>query len=223
MTTPARRQPPCCCTRDSVPKLAQLISYLDSVKGRADLKKLTELLKGIKVSRADVAPACNFGEAGYRRNRIAGSEHYELLALCWRSGDRTPIHDHQGVSCAFKVVEGTGTEIRFAPTGSGLICPVATIPMEPGYVCCADDADIHEVANFQARGNDLITLHIYSPPIRKMNTYEFNAPVTAGTAAQYAGLPPRKSSGAVTKRTRTPATKRSKKAVKSARRPARTR
>ena len=223
MPTPARRQPPCCCTRESVPKLAELISYLDSVKGRADLRKLTELLKGIKVSRADVAPACNFGEAGYRRNRIAGSEHYELLALCWRSGDRTPIHDHQGVSCAFKVVEGKGTEIRFTATDSGLICPVATIPLEPGYVCSADDADIHEVANFQAKGHDLITLHIYSPPIRKMNTYEFNAPVTADTAAQYAGMPPKSPAQSTTRRTKIRVKRQAKKVVKSTRRPARAR
>ncbi len=180
--------PACVCARSSVPKLAELIDYLDGLKGQADLGKLAKLLSGLKLTRKDVAPACVFGEKGYRRNRIAGSEHYELLALCWRSGDRTPIHDHQGVSCAFRVVEGTGTEIRFTGTPSGLVCPTNAVSMKPGYVCAAAEADIHQVANMQAPGADLITLHIYSPPIRKMNTYEFAAAIPADVANKYAGL-----------------------------------
>jgi cysteine dioxygenase len=178
----------CVCARSAVPKLGELIAYLDGLDGRANLAKLARLLGGLKITRQDVAGACIFGEKGYRRNRIAGSEHYELLALCWRSGDRTPIHDHQGVSCAFRVVEGTGTEIRFAGTPSGLVCPTQAVLMKPGYVCAAEDADIHQVANMQAAGTDLITLHIYSPPIRKMNTYEFAAPISADVANKYAGL-----------------------------------
>jgi cysteine dioxygenase len=176
------------CTAEAAerfPKLASLIGYLDTLKGRADLRKLNEMLAGIDVRRCDIAPCCGFGQAGYKRNTICESPFYELLALCWRSGDRTPIHDHQGVSCAFKVVEGVGTEIRFQVTPSGLICPVAMIPMSPGYICSADDPDIHQVANMQAAGSDLITLHIYSPPIKTMNTYEFASPVTAEVAASY--------------------------------------
>jgi cysteine dioxygenase len=155
------------------PKLAALVSYLDSLSGRADLDKLAALLKDLTVTRQDIAPACIFGTGAYRRNTISRSEHYELLALCWHSGHTTPIHDHRGVSCAFRVVEGTGTEIRFTPTPSGLICPAQVNAMPPGYVCAAEDADIHQVANMQSPGVDLITLHIYSPPIAKMHTYHF--------------------------------------------------
>ncbi len=45
--------------------------------------------------------------------------------------------------------------------------------MGEGYVCAAEDSDIHQVANMQAAGKDLVTLHIYSPPIVRMNTYEY--------------------------------------------------
>ncbi|MGQ0627360.1 MAG: cysteine dioxygenase [Phycisphaerales bacterium] len=167
---------PCPPAHDAIerfPKLAALIEYLDGLTGRADLRVLERLLATTEVTPHDLSPACHFGEAGYRRNTISRTDHYELLALCWRSGDCTPIHDHQGVSCAFKVVEGSGTEIRFSVTGSGLVCPVATTTMPPGYICAADDADIHLVANMQPRGRDLVTMHIYSPPIQQMNTYRF--------------------------------------------------
>ncbi len=177
-----------CCpsaAAGAFPKLAKLITYLGSLNGRADLRVLTGLLDEVRITRADILPACIFGTGGYRRNTIAESKWFELLALCWRSGHCTPIHDHAGVSCAFRVIEGTGTEIRFQTTPSGLICPVATIPMPPGYVCAAADADIHQVANMQTPGTDLITLHIYSPPIAKMKTYKFATSDGAECAGKY--------------------------------------
>jgi cysteine dioxygenase len=169
------------------PKLARLIAYLDSLNGRADLKVLSKLLGEIQITRQDILPACIFGAHGYKRNTISRSQHYELLALCWHSGHCTPIHDHQGSSCAFRVVEGTGTEIRFELTPSGLICPAAVNRMQPGYVCAAEDADIHQVANMQAPSQDLITLHIYSPPISKMHTYCFATSKGAEGSDAYEG------------------------------------
>jgi cysteine dioxygenase len=169
------------------PKLGGLIEYLESLSGRADLAVLSRLLTQTQITRADLKEVCAFNPHGYRRNTISSSPWYELLALCWRSGDCTPIHDHQGVSCAFKVVEGTGTEIRFRTTPSGLICPTTSTPMPPGYVCSADDADIHQVANMQAPGQDLVTLHMYSPPIKKMNTYQFASPGECAASEHYAG------------------------------------
>ncbi len=169
------------------PKLAALIAYLDGLSGRADLAVLDRLLGELDVARADIEAACVFGAKGYKRNTIKRTNYYELLALCWRSGDCTPIHDHRGVSCSFRVVHGTGTEIRFLPTPAGLICPSQTTAMAPGYVCSADDHDIHQVANMQPAGHDLITLHIYSPPIARMTTYDFASPKLENIP-QYAGV-----------------------------------
>lgn len=167
------------------PKLAELIGYLASLEGRADLMVLSRLLTELDIDRSDIEPACVFGTRGYRRNTISASPWYELLALCWRSGDCTPIHDHHGCSCAFRVVEGVGTEVRFGVTESGLVCPVKTVVMQPGYLCAAEDSDIHQVANMQAAGQDLITLHIYSPPIKNMKTYQFATMTGADNSTPY--------------------------------------
>ncbi|MFM9997117.1 MAG: cysteine dioxygenase [Phycisphaerales bacterium] len=176
---------PHCPPARAFPKLAELIGYLDSLTGRANLDVLSRLLAKLAVTRTDVEPACRFGVKGYKRNTVSASAHYELLAICWRSGHCTPIHDHRGVSCAFKIVEGVGTEIRFTLTESGLICPSVVNAMPPGYICAADDADIHQVANMQAPGRDLVTLHIYSPPITKMHTYEFKTSAGADCGDKY--------------------------------------
>lgn len=176
------------CSRppqERYPKLAKLIDYLMSLKGRADLKTLDRLLIEANITKADIEDACIFGTKAYRRNTIASSDQFELLALTWRSGHCTPIHDHAGVSCAFRVVHGTGTEIRFVTTPSGMICPVGSTQMEPGYICSAEEADIHQVANMQAPGEDVVTLHIYSPKIKKMKTYKFSTSEGAENCEAY--------------------------------------
>lgn len=155
------------------PKLTDLVGYLSALTGRADLGELERRLLALDITRRDISPACVFGTRGYRRNTIARGEWFELLALCWRSGDCTPIHDHEGSSCAFKVIEGQGTEIGYEPTACGMVCPTGRRLLEPGTVCAREDDDIHQVANMQAKGVDLITLHIYSPPIKQMGTYDF--------------------------------------------------
>jgi len=170
--TPARKAPPAAVS----PKLRPLIEYLDGLSGRADLGALSALLERLAITRADIEGFCVFGSRGYKRNTISASPWYELLGICWRSGQCSTIHDHAGSSCAFKVVEGQGTEVRFELSPSGLICPVVATKMDPGYICAAEDADIHQVANMQAAGvrgvgGDLVTLHMYSPPIKRMTTY----------------------------------------------------
>ncbi|CAN5709078.1 hypothetical protein BH11PLA1_BH11PLA1_09330 [soil metagenome] len=163
-----------------------MIDYLAGLSGRADLNVLSAMLSGLALTRRDLEPVLVFGNKGYRRNVIAAGAWFELLALTWRSGHCTPIHDHQGISCAFRVIEGIGTEIRFEMTASGVVCPVQTTPMPAGYICAARDADIHQVVNHQAPGNEVITLHCYSPRIKKMNTYPFASSAGAECAALYA-------------------------------------
>lgn len=158
------------------PKLATLIDYLDSLEDRADLATLTALLRDLNVTRADILGCCKFGGDRYQRNIISESPWYELVALCWHSGQRTPIHDHQGSSCAFKVIEGSCTEVQFAKTPSGLICPTSTNTREPGYICASHDADIHQVLNAQPPGEDMITLHIYSPALKNYRKYTLDSP-----------------------------------------------
>ncbi len=158
------------------PKLKPLLSYLDGLGDRADLPTLRRLLEGLDVTREDLGPACLFEKEGYQRNLIKETPWYELVCLCWASGQRTPIHDHEGSSCAFLVVEGDATEIRFDHTPSGLVVPVETTVRHSGFICASSEADIHQVANTQPEGCDLITLHIYSPQLRHFNVYTMDTP-----------------------------------------------
>jgi len=173
--------------RTVFPRLLPIIDYLAQLNQRVDLQVLAQMLRTTDVRREDLEPVLVFGARGYRRNVIAATPWFELLALCWRSAHCTPIHDHQGVSCAFKVIAGTGTEVRFKQTPSGLICPTGSVEMPASYVCAAADADIHQVVNMQAPGTDLITLHCYSPRITTMNTYAYHTSPGGECSNVYSG------------------------------------
>jgi cysteine dioxygenase len=143
---------------------------MDGLTSRADLQIVEELLREANVERDDMVEACKFSTQHYARNELAKSPWYQLLVICWRGGQSSPIHDHFGSACGVRVVDGIATETLFAETSPGLVRPVRELQHACGEVCVTSDADIHLITNEQA-DQDLITLHLYSPPL-KMRFYE---------------------------------------------------
>lgn len=149
--------------------LSPLMDYLEQLTEPASLDRLEALLQRTRMRRDDFGSFCNFGTRTYKRNLIARSKWFELALLCWRPGQRSPIHDHRSSACAFRVIEGTGIETLFDLTGEGkAVTAGESHEMPEGYICAAHDGDIHDVAN--RTDSDLITLHAYSPRL-KMTTY----------------------------------------------------
>ncbi len=151
--------------------LKELVQYLEGLNERASIEKLNELLVGLEIRREDLESCIRFGPATYRRNLICESEWFELLCICWKSGQRSPIHNHAGSTCGLRIIQGVATETLFEWTDCGQIKAVQSTDCQADGVCTTQDAEIHQVSNLQGAGSDLITLHIYSPPLRTMDTY----------------------------------------------------
>lgn len=152
-------------------KTKTLFEYLDGLSGRADQKKLGELLNGLDVSVADFTGLVEFDDHQYRRNLVRRGEFYQALLLCWRSGHRTPIHNHPGAVGGVRVLQGIATETLFEFAPCGLVKPSCSRDLPTGGVVTLKDPYVHQVSNLQAKGDDLITLHVYSPPLPVMDTY----------------------------------------------------
>ena len=151
--------------------LSRLLRRLDRHSGAIPPDELRTAVADCGIQRSDLSGFVRFGRGCYRRNPVHTGPAYQALVLCWRSGQRSPIHDHRGSACALVVVEGTATETVFALSGSGLIFPTQSRRLEAGEYTASFDADIHQMGNLEAAGRDLITLHIYSPPLLHMGTY----------------------------------------------------
>ena len=153
------------------PVLLPLLKYLDHLKGRAELPDLHMLLTTLSIAPGDVRDCAKFDDTRYCRNLIASGPWYDLLVICWKSGQRSPIHDHAGSSCAFKVLTGACSETVYAFSPCGQVYPTHTIRQPAGAVVATEDEDTHQVSNLEPCGQDLITLHIYSPPLKSMHTF----------------------------------------------------
>ncbi len=152
-------------------KLDSLLTYLDALTARAPLTQLEQQLGALDITVEDVARFARFDAKQYLRNLVHRDEYYQLLVMCWRSGQRSPIHNHAGSTCGLRVLTGIATETIFEPTPSGQVKAVSSRDLMTGAVSASQDADIHQVSNVQGAGNDLVTLHIYSPPLLRMDTF----------------------------------------------------
>lgn len=153
------------------PALAALLEKWDRHEKPISVSELRSGLRRLRVSRREIAAFVSFSAGCYRRNRIHAGPAYEMLALCWSSGQRSPIHDHRGSACAVRVVEGIATETRFEFSPSGLVYATGTDRWTEGAVTASVDSDMHQMGNLEPAGRDLVTLHVYSPPLAKMGRY----------------------------------------------------
>ena len=152
-------------------KLESLFRYLDGLTSRAPLDELTPVLGEIEIDCEDVADHMHFAGNHYARNLIRAGEWYHALVLCWKNGQRSPIHDHAQSSCGVRVLRGVATETLFEFTPHGHIKATFSRDHLPGSVCGSEDDDLHQISNLQDGNADLVTLHIYSPPLLHMGTY----------------------------------------------------
>ena len=151
--------------------LSNLLSQFDRHPESIPLDELIAELTESNLCLDDVQEFVCFSEEAYQRHLMHVGPGYQALILCWRSGQRSPIHDHRGSACGVRVLTGVLSETVFERNSGGLIFPTRTSELGEGDVCGSFDNDIHQVSNLQPAGQDLVTLHIYSPPLLAMGTY----------------------------------------------------
>jgi cysteine dioxygenase len=152
-------------------KLAPLIEYLDGLSSRASIERLRTALQGTPITVEDLGPFVVFDDGHYRRNLVAIGPWYEILVICWQSGQRSPIHNHAKSTCGLKVLAGVCTETVFERSPCGQVVARHSTELTAGTITASQDSDTHQVSNLQPRGHNLITLHIYSPPLRSMQKF----------------------------------------------------
>jgi cysteine dioxygenase len=113
-------------------------------------------------------PYIRFDPVHYTRLTLGCSAGYEALLLCWMPGQFSPLHDHSGSECAFRVLRGEGVETKFRLAGAAILNE-DTRSLPTNTVCASHHGDIHELGCDCGEG--LVTLHLYSPSAPKMRIY----------------------------------------------------
>jgi len=152
--------------------LASLVERIASLERLPALQDLDGWMRDVCVSPDELRPHVGFKEGTYARHRVFLCDHAELLVLCWRPGQRTPIHDHDGSFGVVRVLQGVMWETLFEMDAERGLAYKASREWTPGCVTGADVPDIHQLGNPDVSGQDLVTLHLYAPPLTSLNVFK---------------------------------------------------
>lgn len=150
---------------------ALLRAKLEALTSIPSLDQLYAWLHEWAEAPEDLRAYRSFKAATYARHRVMRNQFVELLVLCWRPGQRTPIHDHNGSLGAVLVHEGVLWETMFELNERKELCYGSACEWRAKQVTGAEVPDIHLLGNPELSNQDLMTVHLYAPPLGVLNTY----------------------------------------------------
>jgi cysteine dioxygenase len=156
--------------------LATAIEELKHKAKEMTLPDLRRFISDLKPERAEIERYIQFAENRYARNLIYKMEDFECLVLCWRPGQRSPIHDHGNSICTVYTVSGTLSADNYRKTATGHIRADYSEDFKPGSVLSIQTTEIHQVSNLQDSEN-LISLHFYLGPLESSFLYSVQQPI----------------------------------------------
>ena len=165
---------------------AELADVLKNLSEVPSLEHLNELFERTRIDAEEILPYLGFKEGNYSRHRVMKNESVEMLVLCWKPGQRTPIHDHNGAHGAVLVHEGILWETTFGYDTEHGLGYKSHRELRAGGLTGSEIPDIHQLGNPDVSGRDLVTIHIYAPPLGVLKTYKLGS----ATIEQYTPAEP---------------------------------
>src|SRR6202041_1759661 len=150
--------------------LVSLVDELDARKGVLDESTVRQLLIQATLDWPEVAPYVEPRADTYARQWVVRRENYEVLVLTWSPSQGSVAHDHAGSICGLKVVQGCLTEQLFEKMPDGRVQKTTATRVGPQEITVDPGVVIHSLAN-GATNELLVTVHIYSPPLRDVRSY----------------------------------------------------
>jgi len=138
-------------------------------------ENIRTLLSSYVKNNKDYMEYVLFDNNHYTRNLIESNEYFELILLCWKAGQKSPIHNHENQSCWMTILEGDLQETYYhidsqdkenyvhLREGQSQIHHQGEI----GFI--HDDIALHNIQPVNCKNG--ISLHLYSLPITCCNVY----------------------------------------------------
>lgn len=168
-------------------------SVRDMVEGLCTLEqepitkvRVREFLESCPITANALSSYTFWREGAYTRNLIYRDGLFEVMAICWGPGQKTPIHTHNGQLGWMSVVQGEILTHHYryvrcsAPENQNVIgmdCLAGAHNVELDRletVKCSNDGQIltvdklqtiHQIENADPARSGCVSLHVYSKPI----------------------------------------------------------
>src|SRR2546423_8520934 len=118
--------------------LPVLMKTLESQRSVPSLEQISHWLETAEISTEELNPYIGFKEGNYWRHRVCRNKAVEMLVICWRPGQKTPIHDHNGSPGVVRVHHGLMCETIFSYDDQQGLCYDSSRECPLGTVTGAD-------------------------------------------------------------------------------------
>lgn len=147
--------------------------------------KMQDILERLVVPTAEIRAYTRFSDICYARNLVHKTAEFEIMLMCWHAGQRSSIHDHAGSLGGLKILHGSLTESLFQKAPNGMIKSLSSVDYTVGEMRVEETSLIHQISNLQAEDERAISVHIYVPPLARMNVYSLEDPSVKNILPQY--------------------------------------
>ncbi|MGF1742576.1 cysteine dioxygenase family protein [Vibrio profundum] len=162
---------PFMCQHEHSLSFQELVRQLELTDQPLSVSTIRYVLENLSFTSDEINGLVEFSEDTYFRKQLFKNDQCELLMMSWLNGQRSKIHDHLHTSCGVKVLMGQATETLFMRADNQHIYATGSDVHPQGSVTASMDSDIHQISNLQSDNQRLITLHLYSPPLKKFRFY----------------------------------------------------
>lgn len=144
-----------------------------------------DLCSNIRITDSSLAPYVFYDDAFYTRNLIYRDDLFEVMTICWRPGQKTAVHTHNGQLCWMIMQRGDLGVVDYKWLGCdhpenqnvvGIDCIAGSdhTTLEVireveasagGPVVTADKLQtIHRLRNLSETAESAVSIHVYSRP-----------------------------------------------------------
>ncbi len=111
----------------------------------------------------------SYSEDRYTRHLVHKDKDFELLVISWESGQKAPIHGHEGELCWARVERGRLRFTNFRMVSEEpILLELVNAPMDGAAGFLDGPAEIHAVENPKEFGDNAASLHLYSKPYKRV-------------------------------------------------------
>lgn len=150
---------------DDIKSLNRLIEVLK----QTNAENYITVVKNMNLPISDFENFAHFKEDGYARNCIIKTPKFELILICWKKGDRTPIHGHDKQKCWVYLVDGEMTELRYKYDNGKLSESNRQQMKSRDLTYMQDSMGYHLLKNSEEQ--KAMTLHLYMNPVESCEVY----------------------------------------------------
>lgn len=120
----------------------------------------------------------NWNPDFYTRNLIYKNDRFEMMAICWESGQVSKIHNHAEQKCWMTVpvgrLRGQNFSVEAIDESRGFCKLYETDSFELADCLTAKvelEEPIHQILNLPEYGQRAVSLHVYSKPFESCLSY----------------------------------------------------